>query len=276
MTIRPPTAADEAPLARAARWAFAITWIAIGAAVLLTGRPGPIFAPLPPLFAAHAAPIARLCGCVVLFGGIGLLWRRTVAAAAGLLLVHLLGWFMLGRLRLVVSSPGVEASYQACGESMVLIAGVWVLYAGFARRTDRWWGYAGAAGGLRAARALYGLALLAFGLSHFVYLGLTAPLVPRWLPWHEGFAYATGAAYLLAGLAVLLGRRARLAATLAALQMAGFTALVWVPRIAHRGASLDSIDEFTVSWCLTVASCLVTASYGRGRSHSFDSPVEIR
>jgi uncharacterized membrane protein len=44
------------------------------------------------------------------------------------------------------------------------------------------------------------LALIPLGLSHFVYVKLTAPLVPGWLPYHTGWAYLTGAAHLAAAL----------------------------------------------------------------------------
>ena len=78
---------------------------------------------------------------------------------------------------------------------------------------------------------LYGLAMIAFGLSHFVYLNLTEPLVPKWLPAPVFWAYFTGGAFLAAGAAVLTGRYARLAATLATVQIGLFTLLIWVPLV---------------------------------------------
>lgn len=164
--------------------------------------------------------LAYLCAFVSLVCGIGLFWRRATATAARVLLLYLVIWFLLFKLRFIVLAPTVEVSYQSCGENAVIVAGAWVLYAWFATDWDtQLFGFATADKGVNIARVFYGLAMLAFGLSHFAYLDLTASLVPGWLPWHVAWAYFTGCAYLIAGLAMLIAVYARLAAVLSALQM---------------------------------------------------------
>ncbi len=65
-----------------------------------------------------------------------------------------------------------------------------------------------------------------WGGAHFVYMSLTAPLVPRWLPPGQVFwGYLTGACFIAAGLAILTGVKARLAAILLTVMIASFGVL---------------------------------------------------
>ncbi|HEX3652716.1 MAG TPA: hypothetical protein VHU18_07825 [Rhizomicrobium sp.] len=240
---------------------FAATMIAVGIAGLIEGNFVQLWLPVPKALQAHEA-LAYACAIVALACGAGLFWRRTAATAARVLLVWLLLWTLAFKARFIVSAPLTEGSYQSCGENAVIVAGAWVLYAWFATGWDkRYLGFATGYSGVRIARVLYGLALIAFGLSHFFYLELTAPLVPGWLPWHVGWAYFTGTTYLVGGAAVLIGVYARLAAALSALQMGLFTLLVWGPMAVMGTLSPFQWGEFGVSWILTAAAWVVTDSY---------------
>jgi uncharacterized membrane protein len=235
--------------------------IAIGLLGLIKGNFAPIWNGAPKGLPARDA-LAYLCAIVSLGCGVGLLWGRTAPAAARVLFIYLLLWLLLFKLRFILLAPTVEGGYQSCGENAVIVAGAWILFAGLASAWDRrWLGFAVGERGVRGARVLFGLALIAFGLSHFVYLNLTAPLVPDWLPGHVFWAYFTGCTYLAAAAAVLTGAWARQAAALAALQMGLFTLLVWVPPMATGHMSADQWSEFVVSWTLTAAAWVVAQSY---------------
>jgi uncharacterized membrane protein len=248
-------------IASASHAVFSATLIVIGVMGLIKGNFAAIWNGVPSGFPAREV-LAYVCALISIASGVGLLWQRTAPTAARVLFGYLLLWMLLVKGRYIVLAPMVEGSYQSCGETAVIVAAAWVLYASFATSWDRR-AFAFAVGdrGVHLAQRLYGLSLIAFGLSHFVYVELTTPLVPAWLPWHGAWAYITGSAFLAAGVAILSGIYARLAATLSMLQLAVFTLVVWVPMVVAGHISAAHWVEFVVSFVVTVAAWVVADSY---------------
>jgi uncharacterized membrane protein len=218
--------------------AFAATIIALGILGLIKVDFAPVWQPVPKTVPARDV-LAYVCALISLASGIGLLWQRAAAVAS----------------RVLTSSSRQLGTLggQSC-QTAVMVAAAWVLYAWFATDWDRQHlGFASDDKGVRMARVLYGLALIPFGLAHFIYLEVTADLVPGWLPAQVGWAYFTGGTLIATCVAVLFGVCARLAAALSALEIGLFTLLVWVPIVAT-GPNASQWAEFVVSWALKAAA----------------------
>jgi uncharacterized membrane protein len=241
--------------------AFAATMIGLGIMALIKGDFPPIWEPVPDAVPARHI-LVYLCAFVSLASGVGLLWQRTAALAARVLLAYFLLWLLLLGVPGMFRAPTAVDVYWSCCETAMMVAAAWVLYVWFAAAWDKQrLGFATGGKGLRIARVLYGVALVPLGLSHFQYIEHTAELVPGWLPWHVAWAYFTGCAFILAGAAVIFGIFARLAAALSAFEIGGFTLLVWIPIVAAGSKDAFQWSETIVSMALTAAAWVVADSY---------------
>jgi len=210
--------------------------------------------PLPESVPAHEL-LTYVSITVSLATGAGLLAKRTAAPAAFVLMVYFLVWAALFKVPIIIHAPLEEVSYQNMGESLVLIAAAWVLYRELAHPRN----FLSGDVALRVAYLLYGLALIAFGLSNFFYLQLTAPLVPRWLPAPVFWSYLTGIIYIATGLAIVSGLAVRLGTMVVAVQITLITLLVWSPIVAAGHMTAFHWQETIVSWALTAAAWVLAA-----------------
>ncbi|HUL55553.1 MAG TPA: hypothetical protein VLT60_01055 [Usitatibacter sp.] len=227
---------------------FAATMIALGILGLAEGDFAPIWQPVPKDFPAREIAV-HLCALVPLATGAGLLFHRTAPLSARVLLGWLAIWLLSARLPALAREPASIDRWFGVAEMSVYAAGAAMLCGKLPGRHGR-----------RIASALFALALVLFGVAHFIYIRETASLVPRWLPAHLALAYATGFTYIAAGAAILAGRKAGLAAALSALQMGLFTLLVWVP-IVMAGPGAFAWSEFVISCTLTASAWVVADSY---------------
>jgi len=228
------------------RFVFAALVIALGILGFATGDFAPTWQPVPKSVPAREM-LVYLSAAIPLICGIGLIRSRTASFASAVLLAYVLAWLLLLRVPRIFVAPYSQETWSGLGETAVIVAGAAVLCA----KSER---------GLRIARVLYGLALIPFGIGHFNYIDETAALVPSWLPWHVAWAYLTGCTFIAAGVAVIVGVHARLAAALSALQMGLFTLLVWVP-IVVAGPNAFQWSEFVISVALTAGAWVVADSY---------------
>ena len=242
---------------------FAATMIAIGIIGLINGDYAGVWQPVSKNAHIHEV-LTYLCAFIALGSGMGLIWSRSAAFAARVLLLYLLAWSLVLRVPVILHAPISQDSWSGLGETTVVVAGAWALYAWLATDWDRaHLSFATSDKGVRISRTIYGLSLIPFGTAHLVYVKITAGLVPAWLPRHLAWAYFTGWAYIAAGLGVLFGVLPRLAAVLSTVQMGLFLLLVWIPSIALGSRDVDVWSEAVISLALTVSAWMVTDSYRR-------------
>jgi uncharacterized membrane protein len=90
-------------------------------------------------------------------------------------------------------------------------------------------------------KSFFAIAMMAFGIQHFIYADFVTRLVPKlpaWIPWHPFWAYLTGTGLIVAAVAIVLGKKARLAATLLGAMIFLSFALLHLPQVAanpHNG-----------------------------------------
>ena len=82
-------------------------------------------------------------------------------------------------------------------------------------------------------KLFYAVPLAIFGLFHFMNASSMAGMVPSYLPVQEAWVYLTGLALILAAVAILTGKKARLATMLLGVMILAFALII------HLGGFLD-------------------------------------
>ena len=197
----------------------------------------------------------------MLVTGAAVEWRRTLPWAAAAITAYfafVVVILMNGRVWLAHYAEFLP--YESLAIQLAITAGGLIVYASSAKIDA-----ARAARLTRVGQIAFGLCLLVFGTAHFVYMSLTAPLVPKWLPPSQEFwAYATGIAHIAAGVAILTGVQARLAAILLTIMFASFSVLVHIP-MALATPSNWVWNENAVNIALIGAAWVVADSLARSR-----------
>lgn len=107
-----------------------------------------------------------------------------------------------------------------------------------------------------------------------MYVDATTKVIPAWLPWHVAWAYLTGATFVAAGLAVIVGVLPRLAAALSTAQIGLFGVIVWIPRVITGDLTEFQRGEFVVTFVLMAGAWVVTESFRTERSAQRSSKIQ--
>jgi uncharacterized membrane protein len=199
------------------RATMAFGWRVYGLGVMALGMTCLVFGDfnpgqsVPEHFPARIA-LAYAAGVLMLVAGAAVAWRRTAAwAAATLTVYYALFVVILMNGRLLLTGYSSYGIYEEIALQLgIALAGLII----FATTSDSIEAIM-AARLTRLGQLAFGVCALVWGGAHFVYMNLTAPLVPKWLPPAQEFwGYVTGVCFVAAGVALLSGVQARLAAML--------------------------------------------------------------
>ena len=243
-------------------WVYGLGVIALGLVGLawgdfVSGQPVPKGFP-------DRTVLACAAGAFMLIAGAAIEWRRTMAGGAAALVAYFaLVVVVVMNGRVVLAHYAEYGAYFGVAEQLSIAAGALIIYATSARIDS-----ALAARLTRAGQIAFGICALFFGGAHFVYMNLTAPLVPKWLPPSQVFwGYATGLGFIAAGLALLSGVQARLAAILLTAMLASFALLVHGPMLVADHSSRGNWTEAAINLAIigvawVVADSLVQPKHG--------------
>jgi putative oxidoreductase len=93
------------------------------------------------------------------------------------------------------------------------------------------------------ARILISLPLLVFGLFHVANAPMMAGMVPPYVPGGVAWVYITGVAMILAAIAFITGKQARLAGFLTALLLTVFVVTVQLPGMTKAVDATDAVGN---------------------------------
>ncbi len=234
--------------------------MALGAVCLAFGdfHPGQ---PVPKTFPARTE-LAYAVAVFMLVAGAAVEWRRTLPLAAAAIAAY---WWIV----VVVLMNGWQwlahydefLPYENLAIQTAIAAGALIVYASSANIDA-----ALASPLTRGARIAFGLCAIVFGIAHFEYMNLTAPLVPKWLPPSQEFwGYATGIFHIAGGVAILTGVMARLAAILLTIMFALFSVMVHIPMVIADLGNHWIWNENAVNLALIGAAWVVADSLASPR-----------
>lgn len=174
---------------------------------------------------------AYIAAAWLVTAGAALLWRMSRRLAASSLAL-LYGIFVLFPLPRFYWGPHVHGhrAYvyfgvlsDVCQEIILFVAAVVVWKSLSGRDTLSQLG-------ARLVRWTFGLCSVDFGLAHLTAVSAIVPMIPKWMPFGAAFwAVFTGVAFVLAGVAIVLGVLDVLAAELLGAMLLVFSALALAP-----------------------------------------------
>lgn len=236
------------------RYVGGVAAIGLGGVILWWGDFARAWERVPASVPAHS-PLAYLTGAVLVAVGLCLFWRG-LARWGALGAAAVFAGFAALIVREILQKPDIFDSWGSLAEQTSIVAGFLATYAVLSPARGE-----GAARLAYGARVWFGICAIIFGAVHFVYLKPCADFVPKWVPLGGVFwSLATGMFHAAAGVGVMSGILARLAARLAALMYLGFGLIAWGAMLAAHPSVEFTWGGEAVNFTLVAAAWMIGES----------------
>ena len=220
---------DELRTTRVGIYLYGLASLAAGVCDLLWGDFDASHQPIQ-AFGDHIpgrALLAYITAAWMIAGGIAVLWRRRAqvgaAALSGIYSIFAVFWlprFYTAPLVLGFRIPVIIGVSGGAGSQLIAATAGALIFASLAGR-DSWRLTIG------SVRWIFGLCSIDFGLCHLTSIKEMTVYVPTWMPLGQDFwVIVTGICFILAGLSILTGSHAVLAARLLAIMLLSFNVVI--------------------------------------------------
>ena len=180
-------------LNRYGRWIFSFAIVALGGENIVRAHDANSIPALP--FLPPIPWLAILFGILWMACGVGLLIERWLRPSAYTLGATYIFWTLVHVVPQYVANPGDMGLRTIVFEPLSL-ASIALLLPGPAL-TPTWLA--------RACRIVIAIAMIVFGVDHFLGLAFISSLLPGWIPWHSFWVASFGVAFIAAGIGIGFG-----------------------------------------------------------------------
>jgi uncharacterized membrane protein len=190
---------------------------------------GGFVATLVPAFMPGRLFWAYFVGVAFVGAAVGILTRMLARPAATMLGVMFFLFVALLHIPRIIGKSNDGNEWTSGFVALAMCGGAWILANGAPleerEKADPF---------LKLGKYFYATAFVAFGIQHFVYARFASGLGPPWIPGRPLLACLFGAMFVAAGVAIFIGEKMEIAATLLASIAFLYFLLLYVPRIVGK------------------------------------------
>lgn len=235
----------------AGRYLFAVALLGFGLIQLITGNLPSEFIPLPPGMKGKII-IAWITGIIFIASAICIIinkFSKSGAVAAGTIFFLFLVYPHSIKLLSNVYNPSEWVAFleTLCFSSIALVLASTLPNDKFINaKCNNTLNKCAIAG-----KYIFAIAIIIFGIQHFMYEKFIVTLVPSWIPFKIFWLYLVKAGFILTGISIILNFKTRLGLTLLGIMFLSWVLILHGPRVA----ATPKIEPEWTSFFVALAMC---------------------